>query len=107
MTKGLKKALCTLMLMGMSAPVFTAVAQESRKAISRPNPPYPDVARRLQLSGTVKVQVVIGADGLVKDTKVIGGHPLFVSTVQETLKKWRYAPASSDTTVQLEFEFHP
>jgi len=102
-----KKALCGMMLMALSVPVFPAVAQEARKPISRPAPPYPEVARRLQLSGTVKVQVVIAADGQIKETKIIGGHPLFVNTVEETLKKWRYAPAGSDTTVQLEFEFHP
>jgi len=93
--------------MGFSLPVVTSLAQEGRKPISRPAPPYPDTAKRLSLSGTVKVQVVIGADGLIKETKVIGGHPLFVSTVEETLKKWRYAPASTETTVQLEFDFHP
>jgi protein TonB len=102
-----KQALYAVLLMAMSVPVFPAFSQEARKPISRPAPPYPDVARRLQLSGTVKVQVVIAADGQIKETKIIGGHPLFVNTVEETLKKWRYAPSNSDTTVQLEFDFHP
>jgi len=106
-TNRIKRALSAVLLMGMSLPGLTALAQEARKPISRPAPPYPDAAKRLMLSGTVKVQVVIAADGLIKETKIIGGHPLFVNTVEETLKKRRYAPASSDTTVQLEFDFHP
>jgi hypothetical protein len=50
---------------------------------------------------------VIAPDGRVKETKIIGGHPLLVNTVEETLKNWKYAPASAETTAQLEFNFHP
>jgi TonB family protein len=59
------------------------------------------------LSGTVKVQVVIGADGQVKEVKVVGGHPLFVEATLEALKRWKYAPSNSETTAALEFNFHP
>src|SRR5258706_4745113 len=58
-------------------------------------------------NGIVKVQIVIAPDGRVKETKIIGGHPLLVNTVEETLKNWKYAPASAETTAQLEFNFHP
>ena len=50
---------------------------------------------------------MIAPDGQIKDVKVIGGHPLLVSAVQETLKNWKYAPASSETTAILAFNFHP
>jgi outer membrane biosynthesis protein TonB len=53
------------------------------------------------------VQVVIGTDGRIKETNVVGGHPLLVATVEDTLKNWKYAPASNETTAQLEFRFHP
>ena len=82
-------------------------AQESRKAIFCPSPVYPETARRLFLSGTVKVQLVIASDGHIKETKVIGGHPLLVAAVQEALKNWKYEPASTDSAVLLEFHFHP
>ena len=85
----------------------TLQAQESRKALSSPVPTYPDVAKRMHLSGTVKVQVVIRADGRIKEKNFIGGHPVLVNAVEETLKNWKYAPASGETTTQLEFNFHP
>ncbi len=90
--------------------IFSAVnlpAQETRKAISSPVPAYPETARRYRISGVVKVQVVIAPNGEIKETKVTGGHPLFVNSVEQTLKNWKYAPASTETTVQLEFNFHP
>jgi len=84
-----------------------ASGQEGRKLISQPVPAYPQFARHIALSGTVKVQVVIAADGQIKDVKVVGGHPLFVDATLEALKKWKYAPSSSETTATLEFNFHP
>jgi hypothetical protein len=32
---------------------------------------------------------------------------VLVDSVEETLKGWKYAPASSETTTVLEFDFHP
>jgi TonB family protein len=82
-------------------------AQEGRKVLSNPVPTYPEVAKRMRLVGTVKVQIVIGADGKIKGTTFIGGHPVLVSAVEETLKNWKYAPGSGETTTQLEFNFRP
>lgn len=80
-------------------------AQENRKAVSNPTPVYPEIARRMHLAGVVKVQVVIGTDGRIKEVKVVGGHPVLVDAVQETLKNWKYAPASGETTTLLQFTF--
>jgi TonB family protein len=85
----------------------SASGQDGRKAIAQPAPAYPQLARRFGLSGTVKVQVVVAADGQIKETKVLGGHPLLVDATLETLKKWKYAPSSGETTTTLEFNFHP
>ena len=85
----------------------TVLAQQTRKILSNPEPVYPELAKHMHLSGTVKATVVIGADGLVKDVQVHGGHPLLVDAVQWALKKWKYAPASSETTLELEFTFRP
>jgi len=103
----LKKRAKILLLLGMGLSALNLGAQENRKAISSPTPIYPETARRFRLSGVVKVQVTIAPDGQVKDIKVIGGHPLLVSAVQDTLKNWKYATASSETTALLEFSFHP
>src|SRR5919108_3561309 len=93
--------------MGLSFAGATLQAQESRKALNNPTPVYPETARQFRLSGVVKVQVVIAPDGQIKDVKVIGGHPLLVNAVQDTLKNWKYAPASGETAISLEFSFHP
>ena len=84
----------------------TLFAQQTRKVLSNPEPVFPELAKRLRLTGTVKATLVIGADGLVKDVQIHGGHPVLIDAVQSAVKKWKYAPASSETTAQLEFNFH-
>lgn len=102
-----KRAAQILLALGLSLPGLSLHAQESRKALSNPTPTYPETARRMRLSGIVKVQVLVAPDGQIKDVKVIGGHPVLVSAVQDALKNWKYAPAGGETTVSLEFSFHP
>jgi TonB family protein len=97
----------TLLALALSLAGASVHAQENRKALSNPAPIYPEVAKRLHLVGVVKVQVVIGPDGRIKEKNFIGGHPVLVNAVEETLKNWKYAPASGETTTQLEFNFHP
>jgi TonB family protein len=98
-------ALLGIMVFGPG--VANSQAQESRKALSNPVPTYPEVARKMHLVGTVKVQVVIGADGRIKEKNFIGGHPVLINAVDETLKNWKYAPTGGETSMQLEFNFHP
>ena len=102
-----KASSLSLLLLVLSAAALTLPAQETRKLLSGPNPVYPNLARKMQLSGAVKVQITIGADGTIKETKFLGGHPILIGAVQNALKEWRYAPAPGETTVSLEFNFHP
>jgi len=78
---------------------------ETRKPVSNPNPEYPEIARRMNITGTVKMEIVIAADGSIKSLKVLGGHPLLVDAVEKALKQWKYAPSSSESTIQVDFKF--
>lgn len=86
----------------------TAVyGQEARKALVKVTPEYPELARRMSLSGAVKIQVTIAPNGQVKDTKVIGGHPLLVAAATSAVQRWKFAPGSAETSQTVEFDFHP
>lgn len=95
-------AAMALLLGFTGTPLF---AQQTRKVLSKPEPVYPELARHMRLTGTVKATLVIGADGLVKDVRIHGGHPILIDAVETAVKKWKYAPASSETTAELEFSF--
>ena len=81
--------------------------QITRKVKSRVSPAYPELARRMSIAGVVKVQVVVAPNGSVKNTKVVGGHPLLVNAAVDAVKKWRFEAASEETTGVVEFKFDP
>ena len=84
-----------------------AQGELTRKAKSKVAPAYPMLARRLNITGTVKVLVVVSPSGSLKDTKVLGGNPLLVNAAMDALKKWRFEPADSESTGTVEFKFEP
>ena len=59
------------------------------------------------LSGTVRLQLLIAPNGNVKETKVIGGHPILVTAAVDAVKKWRFETASAESTGTVEFKFDP
>ncbi len=95
------KSVCAAIL--LCAFAASASAQEARKAISKPTPRYPEIARRMNLVGTVKVEITIGPDGKIKN--IIGGHPLLINATLDALKEWKYEPAKTETVETLTFDF--
>ena len=80
--------------------------EAKRKVKSRVSPPYPELARRMNVTGKVRIEAVIAPDGRVRSTHVLGGHPLLVQVCQDALKEWKFYPASEETTQVIEFDFH-
>ena len=79
----------------------------TRKVKSKVPPVYPEIARRMSITGTVKMLVVVSPNGAVKNTKVMGGHPLLVTAATDALKKWKFEPASEESSGIVEFRFQP
>jgi TonB family protein len=95
----------TIVLVAFAFLGVCASAQEPRKAINKPQPVYPEIAKSLLLKGTVRIEVIIGVDGEIKSAKVVGGHPVLAQAAMDAVRKWRYAPAKTETTETLEFNF--
>jgi len=94
------------------APPATAQAGEqgeqlTRKVKSKVAPSYPDIARRMSITGTVRVMVVVAPSGSIKRTKVVGGHPLLVNAALDALKRWKFEPGPDENTGIVEFKFQP
>jgi len=77
-----------------------------RKVKTRTAPQYPELAKRMNVAGKVKIAVVITPDGHVKSKRVVGGHPLLVQACQDAVKEWKFVAAPEETTQVVEFEFH-
>ncbi len=90
----------------VSAPnqVF-AQDSEGRKIVSKVAPRYPELARRMQIHGAVRLDVVVEPNGTVKTIQVKGGHPILAQAAQEAVEKWRWEPAPHETTQPVEVKF--
>jgi TonB family protein len=81
--------------------------ESSRRAKSRVQAVYPELARKMNLSGTVKVEVVVLPNGTVKGARVMGGHPVLANAALDAVKRWRFEPAAMETTGIVDFKFDP
>jgi len=94
-------ALITILVGGL-----IAFAQEGdRKIKQRVSPMYPELAKRVNASGTVRLEVEVAPNGEVKSVKPLGGHPLLIPAAEDAIRKWKYEPAKEATTAIVEFKF--
>jgi TonB family protein len=103
--------LAILALAITAIPILSAQQQQSddiiRRAKTKVEPVYPDLARKMHLSGTVKIEVVVLPNGSVKDARIIGGHPVLASAALDAAKRWRFEPSPAESTGIIDFKFDP
>jgi TonB family protein len=109
----LRKMGILMAVMAMTAGVgAVGRAQEAqgeivRRAKTKVQPVYPELARKMSITGTVKVEVTVAPNGTVKDAKVVGGHPVLASAALDAIKKWRFEPAAMESSGVVDFKFEP
>jgi protein TonB len=62
------------------------------RAISKPMPPYPAIAKAAHASGTVSVQVTIDESGKVISATPVSGHPLLQQSAVQAARQARFSP---------------
>ena len=55
-------------------------------------PVYPPIAQSARVSGVVIIEATIGADGRVKDAKVLRSIPLLDQAALDAVKQWQFTP---------------
>lgn len=76
-----------------------------RKLKTRVNPQYPELARKMNVSGSVRLELFVAANGQVKSVKPLGGHPLLIDAAESAVKQWKYEPGTEGTEV-VEIRFN-
>lgn len=66
------------------------------KALSRPQPEYPKMARAAGVDGEVVVEVIVSETGAIESARVISGHPLLRDNALAAAKNWVFAPTLLD-----------
>jgi TonB family protein len=78
-----------------------------RKVTTKTPPIYPELARRMRITGVVKVQITVAPSGVVKDVKLVGGHPVLANAALEAVRTWRYEASKEESIGVVEFRFDP
>jgi TonB family protein len=78
---------------------------EHRTVITRVAPVYPELARRMGITGTVIVHVTILPNGTVSDAHVESGHKLLAPAAEQAVHQWRFATAPDSTVMNIEIVF--
>jgi TonB family protein len=90
------------------APALHAQTEKNaRKVVYRVEPEYPQDLKRIRVGGYVRVDARISPNGAVEAATIVGGNPILAEAAVKAVKKWKYAPVGSQTTVQLSFHFVP
>ncbi|MGC1906666.1 MAG: energy transducer TonB [Candidatus Acidiferrum sp.] len=106
-----KLACATLLaLLGFSAVGLLPVRAQSIPTTRRPvkhlvTPAYPELAKKLNLTGTARIEVTISPDGTVKRTRVLGGHPVLATEAERAAEKSTFEPGPAETVEVIEFKF--
>ena len=79
--------------------------EAARKVKTRIEPTYPPLARQLNLSGKVKIEVTVAADGHVVNARVLGGNPVLAGAAVDAVKMWKYEAGSKETVDVVELVF--
>jgi TonB family protein len=90
-----------------STVTLTQEQSVKRKIISQVVPTYPELARKMNITGTVKVHVVVAPNGKMTSTQVVGGSPVLVKSAVDAIEKWKWAPAPQQSQELIELNFHP
>jgi TonB family protein len=98
--------LILLLLQTVAAvPVQDSTPQQARKIVLKVNPAYPDLARRMHLSGIVKLRATIAPNGSVKSIETVGGNPVLVKAAQDAVSNWKFASGPDETHEFIELRF--
>ena len=74
------------------------MASADRKIVKRTNAVYPEIAKKMHVSGAVKLELQVTSSGRVKAVNVLGGHPLLADAAIQAAKSWVYESAPQEST---------
>ncbi|MBZ5648766.1 MAG: energy transducer TonB [Acidobacteriia bacterium] len=97
-------ALASTLVVIVLSPGWSWGGTRDRKLTAGTGPAYPALAKKLKITGTVKADLFIAPNGTIKRIDA-RGHPLLVQAVVESVKAWKYEPASTGTINSVIFVF--
>jgi len=102
---GLVVAVGMIFSMGVSIAVPASALAEDRKVEHRVPPVYPELAKRMKISGVVKVSATVAADGSVVKAQALGGNRMLAPAAEDAVRRWKFASGAAQSTVEVDVNF--
>jgi TonB family protein len=77
----------------------------SRRVISRAIPAVPPLAKKLHLTGRVKLEVIVAPNGSVTSARPVGGSPVFEQSAVAAVRKWKFERSAKETKGVVVIDF--
>jgi protein TonB len=79
------------------APMPIERTKDKERVQSHPQPQeasytYPLLGRQMKVQGSVLLQAFIGADGVIRDLRVLSGPAILASAAREAASRWQFKP---------------
>lgn len=87
------------------AVTIPARASDERAVKSRVSPVYPELAKRMRITGMVKVEASVDAAGKVTGVKTVSGNRALSSAAEDAVSKWKFVSAADASTVDVDVNF--
>jgi TonB family protein len=68
-------------------------------------PVYPEIAKRMRISGVVHIEATVAADGSVTAAKATTGNKMLSPAAEDAVKRWKFVPGDSQSTVGIDINF--
>lgn len=82
-----------------------ARAGDDRAVKSRVAPVYPEIAKRMRISGEVRLEATVDAQGKVRDVKPVSGNHMLELAAEDAVRQWKFAPGDGDAVVTVSVNF--
>lgn len=82
-----------------------AKAADDRAVKLRVAPIYPEIARRMRISGTVNIEATVNPDGTVSSAKATGGNKILAPAAEDAVRKWKFAAGTGTAKVNVDVNF--
>jgi TonB family protein len=94
-----------LALFALMLATLPSRAADGRKVQKRVAPVYPELARRMHISGVVRISATVAPDGSVTEAKAVTGNKMLSIAAEDAVKKWKFVAGDAQSTVDIDVNF--
>ena len=92
-------------LVAALALALPARAGDTRAVKSRVPPVYPEIAKRMRITGEVQLEVTVNAQGKVTDVKAVKGNHMLEVAAEDAVRQWKFESGDGDSVVSVAINF--